>query len=172
MKAFSTARLVIERYQNQPHHQDVIARVMGLLTQEVVVNLPANFHGIETMFAAEKWLDTMQSESTLFLIKQNVDETLIGFMFIYEEEQNAHLGYLFGEAYWGQGLASELLIGLVKTVHRENCWSKLVAGVERSNPASAKVLRKAGFHQQNEEQASVLFFEYTFEKAVQSTDEK
>ena len=54
-----------------------------------------------------------------------------------------HLGYLFGQAAWGQGYASGLLAGLM--LHVPKTGFRLLGGVGRENPASAHVLRKTVF---------------------------
>lgn len=60
------------------------------------------------------------------------------------EPQTIHIGYLLAKSAWGKGLASELVSGLVAEV-KHHGPIKLVGGVDRSNPASARVLQKAGF---------------------------
>lgn len=56
-----------------------------------------------------------------------------------------HLGYLLGEAYWGKGTASALLRGFTEALERSGTPVRLLGGVARDNPASARVLEKSGF---------------------------
>ena len=55
------------------------------------------------------------------------------------------LGYWLGRAYWGQGLMTEAVTAAVTWAHR--CWKRrvLASGHFADNPASARVLIKAGF---------------------------
>jgi RimJ/RimL family protein N-acetyltransferase len=56
----------------------------------------------------------------------------------------AEIGYWVAPAFWNTGYASEAVEGLV--VHAASTgWRALVAGVFQDNPASARVLRHAGF---------------------------
>lgn len=54
------------------------------------------------------------------------------------------VGYLFREDTWGKGFATELLTGLVASIESAEAI-RLVAGVGKDNPASARALTKAGF---------------------------
>lgn len=55
-----------------------------------------------------------------------------------------HIGYLIDENAWGKGVATELLRGLVDAV-QTLAPVKIVGAVSKENPASARVLQKAGF---------------------------
>jgi len=86
---------------------------------------------------------------------------LIGFLFAYvEKKSNAHIGYLLTEAYWGKGLASELLQGFIKEVSKAEVWVKLIAGVDPSNITSANLLKKLGFKEQVVDECGMIFYEY------------
>lgn len=56
-----------------------------------------------------------------------------------------NLGYWLGVAYWGQGLASEALQRLTTELRRQEIYRRLEASVYSWNPASVRVLEKAGF---------------------------
>lgn len=58
--------------------------------------------------------------------------------------QELHIGYIIGQAQWGKGLASELILGLCQAARSADIKT-LIGGVARDNPASARVLEKAGF---------------------------
>jgi ribosomal-protein-alanine N-acetyltransferase len=59
--------------------------------------------------------------------------------------RSAEIGYWLGEPFWGRGLATEALRALTDYafVHFDLC--RLEAGVFDWNPASARVLEKAGY---------------------------
>ena len=63
-----------------------------------------------------------------------------------QQQKTMHLGYLFGEKYWGKGLATELVRGLIQHLQTlKYAGTQVFGGVEADNPASAAVLVKAGF---------------------------
>ncbi|MFT7601698.1 MAG: ribosomal-protein-alanine N-acetyltransferase [Acidimicrobiales bacterium] len=61
------------------------------------------------------------------------------------ERTTARIGYLFGEPFWGQGYATELVQGLVVWSRSQPQLLSLAGGVEHDNVASAQVLLKNGF---------------------------
>ena len=54
------------------------------------------------------------------------------------------IGYMFAQSAWGKWYASELVLGLVATL-RAAGFKYAFGGVADQNPASARVLEKAGF---------------------------
>jgi [ribosomal protein S5]-alanine N-acetyltransferase len=57
----------------------------------------------------------------------------------------AEVGYWLGEPYWGRGLATRALVELTDWAFATLEVVRLWAGVFPSNPASARVLEKAGY---------------------------
>ena len=51
---------------------------------------------------------------------------------------------LFAKSVWGRGAASEVVTGLVQSL-RASASIRLIGGVDPANPASTRVLEKAGF---------------------------
>ncbi|WP_333913507.1 GNAT family N-acetyltransferase [Vibrio coralliirubri] len=161
--SFETQRLKVEEVAGEltvPERSALLERIPGILTPSVVENLPPYFHGIVSGELAEIWLDRMLSESRLLQVKYN-DNQLIGFLFAYvEDESDAHLGYLLAEECWGKGFASELLQSFITEVAKTESWSTLIGGVDRSNIASAHLLKKLGFLEQASDESPVAFYEY------------
>jgi RimJ/RimL family protein N-acetyltransferase len=70
-------------------------------------------------------------------------EGLIGVLGAHlKEGDRFEIGYWFGRPYWGQGFASEALNGFIAEARR---LGALEAGHFVDNPASGRVLEKAGF---------------------------
>ena len=95
------------------------------------------------------WIDARAEESDVLLVQRKDSAALIGLVILAGDSALAavldlHIGYLFAESAWGQGFASELLEGLVAWTGRARPV-RLVGGVGKDNPASARVLEKAGF---------------------------
>jgi ribosomal-protein-alanine N-acetyltransferase len=57
----------------------------------------------------------------------------------------AELGYWLAEPFWGGGVMSEAVRGLVDYAFRTYSLRRIFASVYANNPASARVLEKAGF---------------------------
>ena len=58
----------------------------------------------------------------------------------------AEIGYWLGEAYWGQGFATEALRLTTDYAFSQFDFVRLQAGVLEWNPRSRRVLEKAGYH--------------------------
>ncbi|MGS0694715.1 GNAT family N-acetyltransferase [Shewanella sp. 0m-4] len=139
----------------------LLVRVTELLTPAVVENLPPHFQHIDSLSDARKWFKRMVVESRLFVVKHTEANVIIGFMFVFiGSKRDAHIGYLLGEPYWGQGLATELLQGFIDISIQGQSWDYLIAGVSQSNKASAKLLLRLGFVEQPCVNGPVVFFRY------------
>ncbi|WP_394145705.1 GNAT family N-acetyltransferase [Vibrio atypicus] len=142
-------------------HSYLLERIPQILTPAVVENLPPCFDEIRSSEQAGIWLERMLLESRLLQVKAEGHD-LIGFLFAYvENDEYARIGYLLAEEYWGWGLASELLQGFIHEVEKSESWLKLIGGVEQSNIASTKLLKKLGFIEQPSKESGVVFYEYT-----------
>ena len=62
--------------------------------------------------------------------------------------QTAQFGYWLGEAHWGRGIASAAAAALAERIGRERLFARLEAQVFEWNPASMRVLEKAGFERE------------------------
>jgi len=161
----STPRLnlyqVRDKLSKKQESQLLLSIVVELLSPKVVQNLPPYFHNIDSITDAKIWLDHMVDESQLFVIAQKSSALTIGFLFIYEQDNGeAHIGYLLGEDYWQKGFASELLSAFIEYATKEQKYSKLIGGVDKSNKSSAYLLEKLGFKVQGSSAGEVNFYEY------------
>src|SRR5947209_2302263 len=59
--------------------------------------------------------------------------------------RSAEIGYWLGEPYWGRGIATEALRAITECAFMTFDLCRLQAGVFEWNPASMRVLEKAGF---------------------------
>jgi [ribosomal protein S5]-alanine N-acetyltransferase len=98
---------------------------------------------------AERWIEHARNEDPLTnfaIVVEGAAVGGIGLIFhgdIYH--RSAELGYWLGEAYWGRGLATEAVSGVVEWGFANFDIARIYAGVLAWNPASARVLEKAGF---------------------------
>lgn len=70
--------------------------------------------------------------------------------------RTAGFGYWLGEAYWGRGIASEAATAMAGYGLQALDFARLEAGVFAWNPASMRVLEKAGFVKEGVLRRSVL----------------
>jgi hypothetical protein len=101
--SFNTSRLNVIEINSSSAKLEQTALVNALpaiLTPAVVANLPGYFQGIDSIAAAEKWLANMLNECRLLML-QSQHQEVVGLLFIYTENHDAHIGYLLAEQYWG-----------------------------------------------------------------------
>ena len=145
---FQTDRLKVENWT--PHLRDEVrrsaleTRLSEILTPAVLRHLPPTLqrHNAEPIHA---WVQAREDEAEIHLIETRADENVIGLLILAHRggtPPDIHIGYLFAEEAWGHGYATELVVGLVQATPAP---ARLLAGVEANNPASARVLEKAGF---------------------------
>jgi len=79
-----------------------------------------------------------------FLMRRKTDNRSIGAIGFGGRGTIAELGYILGRVFWGQGFASEAVIAMID-VARTVGLGGLQAYCFLENPASARVLEKAGF---------------------------
>lgn len=134
-KGFQTTRLLVTRW----HPSRDAAPLGALLTPQVLTHLPSSLQTSDP----EPWITERLAESDVFAIERS--GALIGVMLLARHEA-LHIGYLLAQGTWGMGYGTELLKGLVAAL-RPHAPLELSAGVDATNPASARVLEKAGFTQ-------------------------
>lgn len=98
---------------------------------------------------AERWVEHARNEDPLTnfaIVVEGAAVGGIGLIFhadIYH--RSAELGYWLGEAFWGRGLVTEAACCVVEWAFASFDLARIYAGVLEWNPASARVLEKAGF---------------------------
>ncbi|SFR37309.1 Protein N-acetyltransferase, RimJ/RimL family [Yoonia tamlensis] len=153
---FRTPRLRVSHWATTLADADAYAKVLqdlpALLNKEVTRDLPPSLALGESI---SDWVAARARESDVYLVTTN--DKMIGLLILFRAAPDAaiHLGYLFAQNTWGQGYATELLRGLLAATPPP---ATLLAGVATTNPASAHVLRKAGFEQQPAQSEGMLAF--------------
>jgi len=108
---------------------------------------------------ARAWLAhvTAQSPETNFAIEVG-GEAVGGIGFHPQEDVHrgsAEIGYWLGEPFWGRGIATQAVRAITDHALRVHGLNRLYAYVFEWNPASARVLLKAGFTQEGRLRRSV-----------------
>lgn len=148
---FTTARLRVQSWDSSADASTWpdtdVTGLRRLLTPAVLQHLPPSMHLMDFDEEIQGWVGERLDESNL--LKVNFEQRLVGLVILAVQttksrRPNVHIGYLLAEDTWGQGLASELIVGLVEALSLL-APVRLVGGVERGSSASARVLEKAGF---------------------------
>lgn len=117
--------------------------------RKVWLNLLDHFPHPYTVADAEAWLRraAKTTPETHFAIDVG-GEAVGGIGFTLREDvyrRSADLGYWLGEAFWGRGIASEAVRAVTEYAFAQFDICRLSAGVFEGNPASVRVLEKAGY---------------------------
>lgn len=161
--AFSTERLAVSPLAETEISSGPLIELAGALLQPaVLIHLPPGWSDEPP----EQWLRARQAESTVLVVGASDRGAPIGLVLLTLDEGRPsltiRLGYLLREDSWGRGYASELLVGLVAEICKAYPeGGSLLGGVSKVNPASGRVLVKAGF-ELAEENASEQFFRLTW----------
>ena len=117
--------------------------------RKVSRNLRDRFPHPYTDRDARDWLDAVvdAEPETNFAIAINGEAVGgIGYTLQYDvDRRSAEIGYWLGEEFWGRGIATEALIVVTKHAFANHDLCRVYAHVFDWNPASARVLEKAGF---------------------------
>lgn len=117
--------------------------------RNVSINLRDIFPYPYTMRDALNWYEIVRDSEpeTSFAIAV-ADEAVGGIGFTLENDvsrRSAEIGYWLGEEFWGRGIVTEVLIAVSEHVFANYDICRLYAHVFEWNPASARVLEKAGY---------------------------
>lgn len=97
--------------------------------------------------AAEGWIMTLAArrplgEDFVYAVERTASGELIGCIGAHKNGDALEVGYWFGRPYWGAGYATEALKAFIAEA---KSLGRLEAGHFIDNPASGRVLEKAGF---------------------------
>ncbi|MFV0410310.1 MAG: GNAT family N-acetyltransferase [Paracoccus sp. (in: a-proteobacteria)] len=156
---FATSRLFVRPWREvliDPVSAASFEQALGtLLSPAVLEHLPPALQlnrddGHEVI---ADWFAARIEESEVLIARAD-DGRLVGLILLAPDTDPAgvpavHIGYLLSESFWGKGMATELVTGLTFALN-ERGPLRLIGGVGLDNGASAKVLRKAGFHKDDQ----------------------
>lgn len=117
--------------------------------RKISINLRDRFPYPYTMADARNFLESVvgQKPETSFAIV--VDGEAVGGIGLTLQSdvgyRSAEIGYWLGEDYWGRGIATEVLTAMTEYAFAKFDLCRLFAHVFEWNPASARVLEKAGY---------------------------
>lgn len=98
---------------------------------------------------ADLWLAIAADPGPSIQLAIAIDDRAVGGVGVIAGEgiycATAQFGYWLGEEYWGRGIATAAARTLADRLGRERLFARLEAQVFEWNPASMRVLEKAGF---------------------------
>lgn len=157
MEQFTTERLTVRDWrpdiEDAKKRQALETALHSVLSPDVLEHLPEPLQLAHVNNNISEWISARAEESDVLLVSEIEPNALIGLLILASDPDSnpatIHIGYLFAEAAWGKGFATELVTGLV-SASGADAPIQLVGGVGKGNAASARVLEKAGFHQDQE----------------------
>ena len=102
-----------------------------------------------TLADAQAWVDRVRVgpdvHEIVRAIARRADNAFLGAIGIIPGAGGGELGYWLGKPFWGQGIVSDAVWRIVRFAFEDLSFSELRASVFPDNPASSRVLEKAGF---------------------------
>lgn len=102
-----------------------------------------------TMADAEKWIALASSEKSNTNFAIEVDGAAAGSIGLVLKDdifrRSAEIGYWLGEEFWGRGIVTEAVRAVTEYGFANFDICRIYAGVFEWNPASMRVLEKAGY---------------------------
>ncbi|MEZ5225104.1 MAG: GNAT family N-acetyltransferase [Acidimicrobiales bacterium] len=163
MVSFETERLRCGPWIEEARHSgvDLASVVAGMLTPAATVALPPAWHGVFTIERARAWIEDREADSTALLVTDRANRSPIGLAILAALPAgdtvpadtgdpdtgpfDLRIGYVIDEAWWGRGIATELVEGLVDLARSIPDIVSVTGGVDQKHEASIRVLERSGF---------------------------
>ena len=128
--------------------------------RHVSINLRDSFPYPYTVNDAKRWLKHVRGQSPEVSWAIASDIEAIGGIGIHLQRdvyrRSAELGYWLGEPFWGKGIATAAVRAVTAYAFNHFDIERLFAGVFEWNPASCRVLEKAGFRLESRMRKSIV----------------
>lgn len=138
---------------------DVAALVLHANDRDVWRNLRDRFPHPYRDSDARDWIrQAAASERSVNLAIERDGEAIGGIGLergIDVHRRTAEIGYWIARPYWGRGIATEAVVGMTAYAFESHDLARLQAFVYEWNPASARVLEKAGYRLEGRLEKSV-----------------
>lgn len=127
---------------------------------KIAINLRDAFPSPYTLVDAENFLARVSSQSTITtfaIATENEAIGSIGLMIGQDVHRfSAELGYWLAEPFWGKGIMSSAVVTVVQYGFESLRLNRIYAEPYHTNPASIRVLQKAGFEYEGRMRANVV----------------
>ena len=141
--------------------------VADLLTPATTAGLPPAWRGDFTVERARAWVDAREADSTPLLVTVEASREPIGLVVLAavpaddaaptEGTLDLRVGYVIDETWWGRGIATELVAGLVERARRDPDIVSVTGGVDPDNAASIRVLERSGFQLVDQDNGTLTY---------------
>jgi ribosomal-protein-alanine N-acetyltransferase len=112
-------------------------------------NLRDAFPHPYTLVDAKRWIETANPTTAITNFAIIVDGAAVGAIGLVLREdvfrRSAEIGYWLGEEFWGRGIVTEAVCAVTDYAFETFDLCRVYAGVFEWNPASMRVLEKAGY---------------------------
>ena len=156
--ALTTERLIL-----RPCEADDADAVQRLVSDvEIARNTASIPHPYPDGGAAEWISKHEQSEEIIFaIVKRDTDEVIGVIGLIPKPHDRAEIGYWIGVPHWNRGYASEAARAVIDFAFRDLDFNRIEAAHYARNPASGRVMQKAGMkHEGTHREAVKKWDEY------------
>ncbi len=141
--------LLTERLRLRPFRLDDAACVQRLAGAREIADTTENVPHPYEDGMAEAWIASLAAardagDGVTYAIERREDTALIGAISLKLEQASGRLGYWIGTPYWNRGYATEAAIAVINAGFRELCLDSVRATHLTRNPASGRVMQKAG----------------------------
>lgn len=131
-------------------HTDLDSLVRHANDPRVARTVRDHFPQPYTRADGEKWIAHTTAEGRANNLAIEVEGRAVGGIGMIPGEDvhriRAEVGYWLGHAYWGRGIMTEAVTAFSAYLLDEREFIRLEAPVFETNPASARVLEKSGYH--------------------------
>ncbi len=128
---------------------DAIPLALHANNRKIADNLNDGFPYPYTELHALEFIGSLKDDTTPAILAIVINDEPIGAVGVFPQTKvqrlNAEIGYWIGERYWGQGIATKVLIAMVRYVFENFNYIRLFTRPFPSNIASIRVIEKAGF---------------------------
>lgn len=139
-----TDRLILSELRKED-----IPSVMDYLQDKIFSDLTSNIPYPYTEKHAEFWLnmskEAFDNHTGFTFAIRNKEEQIIGAIGLHDRgDDKAELGYWMGKPFWNKGYVTEAATALINFGFRELEVNKIYATYFLHNPASGRIMEKAG----------------------------
>jgi len=128
---------------------DIDALVKHANNKKISAFMTNRFPNPYTREDGEEFINSYMDDDPLKVFAIEMEGEVAGAIGVHPMEdifcKNAELSYWIGETYWGKGVTTKAVMEMVKYGFKNFDVNRIFARVYGNNPASKKVLEKAGF---------------------------
>lgn len=128
--------------------------------REIWLNLRDLFPHPYTITEAEWYIGHLEGEEPPLGFGIDVNGAIVGSISLKPgtdvERVSAEIGYWIGREFWGRGIATDAVVGMTRYAFDQLGFTRVFAVPFTRNPASCRVLEKAGFVREGEMRHSAI----------------